>query len=383
MSALRVVLITPGYAAPDDPVCLPGLRDFVRELSCSHEVTVVALRYPYERATYQLDGAEVIALGGGVSQGWTRLRFLGAAANDLQRILRTRRAQVAHGFWADEPAFLATLCRADGGPPVVASLAGGELAGLASIGYGVQRHILGKLLVGAALRGADVVTAGSLWLARSATVVPTKRTVVCAPLGVAVQRFSASPADEALPTDVVAVASDVPVKGLSVLVRAWRSVHRHLPAARLRVVGAGTRRLDDPTHGIAGLGEVPHNRIAEVLATSRVWVQASLHEAQSVALVEAAASGLAIVGTRVGLLGDFEPALATCVPADADALAAALIDALSDAERISRAGAAARLWALENGDLRRTTARFVEIYASLVDTPIATDTKMTGKATLA
>ena len=75
------------------------------------------------------------------------------ACTPVAGLAAAQRADVVHGFWADEPGAVAAGCAALTGVPSVVSLAGGELADLESIRYGVQRQLLGRLLVGVALVG--------------------------------------------------------------------------------------------------------------------------------------------------------------------------------------------------------------------------------------
>lgn len=336
-----ILIITPGYAAPSDPACLPGLRDMVRALTKTRDVTILAARYPHQAGEYALDDAHIVALGGANATGWARWQLLARASAVATDLVVRSQTEVVHAFWADEPGWIGSVVKARTGAALVVSLGGGEIAALPSSGFGVDLQTIGPVLVGAALANADVVTCGSPWLARQlashrwSTCAPTP---LVAPLGVDLTVFQAS--HEAPKTSKIRAGSDVVVhvanlagvKGHVDLLKAWPAVSRRFPAAQLVLVGAETDRLIDLPAGVAGLGEIAHAKLPEQLRDAAVWVQASRWESQSVALIEAAACGLRIVGTNVGLLADW-PGAHVCRPGDVEGLADVICSGLLDAQR--------------------------------------------------
>jgi glycosyltransferase involved in cell wall biosynthesis len=103
-----------------------------------------------------------------------------------------------------------------------------------------------------------------------------------------------------------------------------------------------------------------HYRTASVLAIT------SRHEGQSMVAVEAAASGLPVVGTRVGIVPDLGDAALSVPIGDDEALAGALTAVLDDPARAARMGAAGRAIAVARFDVERTTADLLERYDRLV-----------------
>lgn len=144
-------------------------------------------------------------------------------------------------------------------------------------------------------------------------------------------------------------------KGLQVLVEALPALRRAVPTVRLSVVGSGDDVVPLQKRaaelGVADVidwhGEIPHDELPAHYQRAGVTVLPSLTEAESfgMTLVEAMASGCPVVGSRVGGIpfvvregvdGLLVP------PADAQQLARALAEVLTDPVRARELGAAGR-----------------------------------------
>jgi glycosyltransferase involved in cell wall biosynthesis len=109
-------------------------------------------------------------------------------------------------------------------------------------------------------------------------------------------------------------------------------------------------------------GFQPTDRLATLYARAHLHVVSSRHEAAGVAILEAAAAGLATVGTAVGYVADWHPERALAVPVhDPAALAIAIGELLHDPKRRERIAAAARAWTLAH-DADWTAQQFERIY---------------------
>jgi glycosyltransferase involved in cell wall biosynthesis len=99
-------------------------------------------------------------------------------------------------------------------------------------------------------------------------------------------------------------------------------------------------------------------------------VVSSRHESQSMVAVEAAASGIPVVGTQVGVLPDLGDGALTVPVGDAGApvatLAAAMATVFDDPTLAARMGAAGRAAAVARFDIERTVADLLERYDGLV-----------------
>lgn len=137
--------------------------------------------------------------------------------------------------------------------------------------------------------------------------VPTSK-VRYIPNGVDVGRFTVGERPLEDNATVVSVRRLVPKNGLDLLIRSWPLVLREHPSARLILVGDGPQRAELLTlakgSGVLGsidlLGDVPNDEVPSILLRAHVSAIPSRIEATSIACLEAMASGLPIVGTRVG-----------------------------------------------------------------------------------
>jgi glycosyltransferase involved in cell wall biosynthesis len=144
-----------------------------------------------------------------------------------------------------------------------------------------------------------------------------------------------------------------PVKGLDVLIDAWAKVRRLVPEARLIIAGDGAilpqLRERAAERGVADSvhfpGRVTQLEAAAMYEQADVYVQPSHLEGLPNSVLEAMASGLPIVATRVSGNEDLvvDHANGRLVPAgNPDALATALTELLRDPELIKRMGTESR-----------------------------------------
>ena len=113
---------------------------------------------------------------------------------------------------------------------------------------------------------------------------------------------------------------------------------------------SGTRRREASPIACGSSASSPQDRLAAILADADLYVQSSLHEAAGVSVLEAAAAGLPIVGTRVGYVADWASDRALAVESmSASAMARAHSRVARQIPSRARAMAAkAQAWALEH-----------------------------------
>lgn len=365
---LRVVWIVPGFSSDESDWCIPALLDLARAVARRCRLTIVAMRYPYRHDSYQVAGAAVRSIGG-AHRGPL---YTPALWRDTAAAVGAIGCDVLHAFWAYEPGLIAA--RFSSKWPVVISLAGGEVVHLPEIRYGLMGRLRTRVPICWALRRARVVTAGSPYLMEHAHRMLLLRTLRHLPLGVDLRRWPLTRHDFRLPM-ILNVGSLAPVKGQAVLLRAFGRVLRQIPEARLRIAGGGRElgRLDslvqelEMSQSVELAGAVPHQELAVCYGQASMFVQASWHEAQGMALLEAAACGLPIAGTAVGALASLAPAAALGVPAgDEHGLATAMLRLLDHPDEAACLGRKAREMVEETYEVEMAANRLLELYHSLL-----------------
>ncbi len=146
---------------------------------------------------------------------------------------------------------------------------------------------------------------------------------------------------------------------------------RGLPAT-LDLVGDGPLRAHlqrlvhalDLTRSVRFLGEVDHAALPDVYRAADAFVVSSRHEAQCMVALEAAACGVPVLGTRVGVIPELTTALAPV--GDTGALADAIVTTLSGpASAATRGSDAVTSLVRSTFGLEACADRFRELYATL------------------
>lgn len=160
-------------------------------------------------------------------------------------------------------------------------------------------------------------------------------------------------------------------KGIDTLIRAIARVREEIPQVRLLVVGDGPLR---PSYerlaselGIEStiLWAGQSRDVARLLSALDLFVLPTLHDAFPTVLLEALASGIAVVASRVGGVPEIvTPATGQLVPpADETALASAVVEALGDGQWRRLAGEAGRIRARDEFSVEVWIRRLRQVYA--------------------
>ena len=360
------VVVTGGLHPSGRDQVVPSWLALFSQLAKTHDIHAFALRHLPEAQSYRLLGFTVHDLGRPSAPiGLTRRaqeRALARAVADDGPF------DLIHGLWGDPAGQLAARTGRAFGIPSLVTMDSGEFVSIPSIDYGSQRTARGRKAIQEA-SGASRIHVCTHFMARQAAahgIQPAVIPLTSLPPG-APRR--APTTDFKKPLTLIQVASLSRVKNQQMLIDALAMVRRTLDA-RLDLVGEDTlggelqRRAAAQGVGdsVRFVGFVPQDQLAPIFAGADLYVQSSLHEAAGVSVLEAAAAGLPVVGTRVGYVADWASDRALAIETnDASTMARAILTLHADPSRARAMAARAQDWVLEHHS-SWVADRFVVLY---------------------
>ena len=347
----------------------PSLLWLIERLARRHDVHVFVLQYYPEPCNYPLLGATVHDIGH-VGGPW-----------GIRRLARRRRLAVSvtaqgpfavlHAYQGIPAAVTAPVARRLR-VPLVITLDSGELTAIDDIGYGLRRRWTDRRAIASAVRASARVTVCTEFMARMIPAGWGLHPATVLTIGVDTAAFPAAAQPDGPPWRLIRVGSINRVKDTPTLLRALELLVRRGLDVHLDIVGEDTMegRMQALTQSlqlgsrVAFHGFQPTDRLASFYARAHLHVVSSRHEAAGVVVLEAAAAGLATVGSEVGYVADWHPERAVAVAVgDPAALADAISHLLQDPARRAQIAAAARAWTLAH-DADWTADQFDRIYAA-------------------
>jgi glycosyltransferase involved in cell wall biosynthesis len=305
----------------------------------------------------------------------------------LYRMMRSFRPQIVHTHTAKAGMLGRIAARAAGVPVVVHTFHGHVLRGyfgrLTTAFYRAVERRLGAssdalVAVSEAVK-SDLVALGVAPDAKI-RVIPLGLDLesLAGPLPRGSLRREADVSDRAPLVGIVGRLA--PIKDVGTFLRAALGGRAAMPEARFAVVGDGEERArleeESARQGLGGAVFFHGWRrdMAEVYGDLDVVVNCSRNEGTPVALIEALAAGRPVVATRVGgtpdLLGEGRRG-ALVPPGDADALAAAVLEALRGSEQTRARSREGRAYVLSHHSSRRLVDDVDALYRELLSRPAA------------
>jgi len=172
---------------------------------------------------------------------------------------------------------------------------------------------------------------------------------------------------------MIARLSDV--KGPDILIEAMNGILRHVPNAKLLLIGEGkmegelrtmVKRLELSEH-VRFFSVVSQTR--EMLPLFDIFAMPSRQEGLGLSIMEAQATGLPVVATRVGgipsLIEDGKTGVLVD-PENSGALADAIVQLFEDKDRLGTIGSAGRKFIQENHSSDMMVDKTAKLYTSLL-----------------
>ncbi|MBI2073617.1 MAG: glycosyltransferase [Gemmatimonadetes bacterium] len=363
---MKVGLIIPGGVDRSGEFrVIPCLLWLIERVAARAELHVFALHQEPHPTAYALLGATVHNIGGRARR-----------ARTVRAVVREHRRgpfDLLHAVWVDQGLIAAAagwLLRRR----VLLHLTGGDLAGIPEVGFGLLRSRRGRMKLRWATRAAGRVTVPSEFMRAAAAAMGIAAD--CVPFGVALDRWPARPPRPRSPgaaASLLHVGSLNRIKDHLTLLRAARALKEAGLAFRLDLVGADTLGgeiqrfasscgLDDR---VRFCGFLPHRALRPLVEQADLLLVSSRHEADPIAMLEAAVAGVPTVGTAVGHIHDWAPDAAVAVPVeDWRALARGALALLADEPRRLEIATAAQARAVRL-DADWTATRVMGLYHAL------------------
>lgn len=295
--------------------------------------------------------------------------FLGAL-----RLIRKWRPQVILAFFGVPGGVIATSLHLLYGTPYVVSLRGGDVPGFRPYDFAFYHRIIGPLLH-YVWRRASAVVANSSGLRDLAQAFDLRIPIRIIPNGVDLERYTPAPRQWE-PTRLLFVGRIVYQKGLDLLLPALSKI-KGTPW-ELALAGDGPERdnLQDMAENLQingrlkFLGWLSRANVQRQYQQANLFVFPSRHEGMPNAILEAMASGLPVVATRIAgneeLVVHGETGLLV-PPEDSQHLQKALEELLPDVDLRQRLGAAGRERTEALYSWSHTGDRYLELLQQIVE----------------
>lgn len=193
------------------------------------------------------------------------------------------------------------------------------------------------------------------------------------PLGIDTERFSPAPKrDHPKTVEILSVGRLVPMKGHSLLIKAFAQLDQKTQPVRLTIVGTGPeqknleKQISDLglTKKITMTGQLNHPQVEKMYNEADIFVQSSFSEGIPIVLMEAMAKEIPCVSTFVNGIPELiqhEIDGFLVAPSDVAGLTAILEKLIKDPQLRQRYGSSGRKRVIEKYNINSNTDRLAEI----------------------
>ncbi len=237
--------------------------------------------------------------------GWLYLLYFFLQDN------RQRKFDVVIAFWGYPSGFFAALITKVLKIPGIISVLGADSASIKSINYGIFHRHFPRMIATWSYQNCSVLLAISEFQANRLKCFGITKNIRVLPWGVDSKMYHFTEKQKNDTLQIIHVAHINPVKDQYTLLRAFAIIRKNRPA-KLKIYGIdtmhGTMQQFCIELGIEAdvefCGVVPYHEMPNHYEKATVMLHTALSEGQCMALTEAAACGVLLAGTRVGILHD-------------------------------------------------------------------------------
>ena len=237
--------------------------------------------------------------------------------------------------------------------PVVVQIIALEAVALEDIGYGnLVNPQLRKITKGVCERADFLVAVAEYQKDIAVTSLPTQRDIVVLPLRIDVRNFPYNDRKISFPVQFIHIAYYSPIKDQDTMFRAFAKVAQEIDC-HLTVIGEGFKidkvrqmmkdlRIDDR---VTFTGSVSQSQLPQYLRKAHILLHTARFETGCAVIQEAMSSGVAVIGTRVGILSDIGDHYAISVPVgDDEQLTNEILKLVSNSQMYDRIRKEAYQW---------------------------------------
>jgi glycosyltransferase involved in cell wall biosynthesis len=345
----------------------PMLEKLIEHLSDTFEIVVYSASLPAQG--FNNERFSIRSAPASVKMGLLRWFYL---TRYFVGDHRKEKFNLVFGFWGYPSGVLVTFLGKMLKIQSAIYLLGSDSAGIPSIDFGIMHKPLLSRLAKWAYQRATMVLAISKFQKDTLACYGVTRLIHVIPWGADASSYRFKPKTRNGELHVIHVGHLTPVKDQATLLKAFALLLEQHPA-KLKIFGVDC--LNGKMQGLCAelkidkhvefLDMIPYHQMPEQYSWADVMFHTSVSEGQSMALTEAAACGVLLAGTRVGLLYDLgEHYGITVEKGDYQGLSNQVLAILQRPEEWERKIKAARQWSQDH-DLTWTVSELKKVLQAL------------------
>lgn len=331
----------------------PAICKVVEQLACDFDVIVYSKIRPDYGAKFP--GFKIYSAPDAIGPGWFRWLYL-IVSIMLNHIRKPH--QLFYSFWGYPAGFIATCLGKILNKPSIIHLQGGDATRIDSLEYGAFYRTFSKKLSAWAYRKTSLLIALTTFQKHDLCRNGINRRVEIIPYGPDLKmfRFNENKFNGEI-VKLIHIGNHTPVKDQKTLLNAFSRIVREIDKCRLKFVGYDAFEGELKNYAIQlnidryveFVGPVRYNQIPHFLFDADIMLHTSIYEGQATVISEAAACGVLLAGTRVGLLADLGDDFGLIVNVgDADNLAERVLNVLGEKRKSKEYVKRARTWVEEH-----------------------------------